>query len=447
MNGTDEFWYILFKFVCALFDIDECYKRKVNQMEDMKTFFELTDNDKIMLAERYAPKPQTIPNIRHIPKGYFCKADDFIAVMRPNGTVDIAMLDFNGAISLTKTAEAKKIVSQWRDIDKISCGKHHLIALKKDGTVLSFGNNLYGQCNVRFWRNICNIFAGDDCTVGMTYDGELLTAHYIPMVSAGGYHTVGLNSYGHVEGIGYNYNGQCLKLPSWEDIIYVSAGTNHTLGLKGDGTVAATGSNMQNQCEVDNWKNIIAISAGEDISVGLKHDGTVLTAGRNSDGQCNVSEWRNIRAVSAKYKHTVGLKYDGTVVATGNNKHGQCNVDDWRNIIAVSAGGNITVGLKNDGTAVSVGYDYKGRYKLSDWDNLVQVSAGYNHIVGLKADGTVIAAGNNDSNQCNVKKWTDIIFISAGRNHTVGMKSDGTVLATGGNDEEQCKVETMKLMS
>ena len=145
-------------------------------MKEIKTFFKLEDNDKMVIAEKYVPKPQPMPNIKHIPKGYFCKADDFIAVLRLDGTVDIAMLDFNGAISLNKTAEAKKIVSKWRDVDKIACGKRHLIALRKDGTVLSFGNNLYGQCNVRYWRNICNISVGDYCTVGMTDNGELVTA-------------------------------------------------------------------------------------------------------------------------------------------------------------------------------------------------------------------------------------------------------------------------------
>ncbi len=69
-----------------------------------------------------------------------------------------------------------------------------------------------------------------------------ITANFqcIPMVVAGGYHTVGLKSDGIVVAVGWNDNGQC-DVGGWTGIVQVAAGWYHTVGLKTDGTVVAVG--------------------------------------------------------------------------------------------------------------------------------------------------------------------------------------------------------------
>ena len=174
----------------------------------------------------------------------------------------------------------------------------------------------------------------------------------------------------------------------------ISARGWHTVGLKSDGTVLAVGSNGHGERGVADWTDIVAVSAGHSLTVGLKSDGTVVAVGYDAHGQCGVAGWMDIVAVSAGGYHTVGLKSDGTVVATkytGEHYYGQCDVADWTDIIAVSAWSSHTVGLKSDGTVVAVGNNNSGQCGVAGWMDIVAVSAGDHHTVGLKSDGTVLA--------------------------------------------------------
>ena len=150
-------------------------------------------------------------------------------------------------------------------------------------------------------------------------------------VAAGSAFTVGLKADGTVVAVGDNDYGQC-NVKDWKDIVAVAAGGFHTVGLKADGTVVAVGDNEYGQCDVSDWKDIVAVAAGDCHTVGLKADGTVVAVGDNKYGRCDVSDWTDIVAIAAGSYHTVGLKADGTVVAVGNNGGGRCNVSDWKNI-------------------------------------------------------------------------------------------------------------------
>jgi hypothetical protein len=194
-----------------------------------------------------------------------------------------------------------------------------------------------------------------------------------------------------------------------QHIPMVAAGGAHTVGLKSNGTVVAVGLNSDEQCDVGNWTDIDQVAAGGAHTVGLKFDHTVVAVGDNYDGQCNVGNWTDIIQVAAGYKHTVGLKSDHTVVAVGYNGDEQCDVDEWTDIIQVAAGDSHTVGLKSDGTVVAVGSNLHEQCDVGDWTDIDQVAAGNSHTVGLKSDHTVVAVGDTEYGQCNVDSWTDII--------------------------------------
>ena len=109
----------------------------------------------------------------------------------------------------------------------------------------------------------------------------------------------------------------------------VTVGGWHTVGVKSDGTAVAVGNNTYGQCDVGGWTDIIQVAADGGHTVGLKDDGTVVAVGYNDDGQCNVGGWTDIIQVAAGAFHTVGLKTDGTALAVGYNSQGQCNVGGW----------------------------------------------------------------------------------------------------------------------
>jgi len=140
----------------------------------------------------------------------------------------------------------------------------------------------------------------DDATTTITMDDHYsITAsfafgpQYIPMVAAGGYHTVGLKAGGMAVAAGYNSAGQC-NVGNWTDIIQVAVGYGHTVGLEADGSVVAVGINDSEQCNVGNWTDIIQVAAGGLYTVGLKFDSTVSAVGDNTYGQCNVGNWTDI---------------------------------------------------------------------------------------------------------------------------------------------------------
>ena len=277
------------------------------------------------------------------------------------------------------------LINSNRDYKMIAAGYDYTVAVKYDGTLVSVGDNKYGQCNFSIWE----------------YDNDIIS------IAAGDGHTVGLKADGTVKSLGDNEYGQCNVL-DWKDVVSIAVGYRHTVGLRSDGTVVATGQNDHGQCNISEWKDIVSIAAGTYHTVGLKSDGTVVAVGGNTSGQCDISDWKDIVSIAAGTYYTVGLKSDGTVVAVGDNYDGRCDVSNWKNIVAIAAGSYHTVGIKSDGTAVAVGRNVYGQCDVSDWKDIVSIAVGDGHIVGLKADGTVVAVGDNDDGQCNISNWKDI---------------------------------------
>jgi len=194
-------------------------------------------------------------------------------------------------------------IEGWTSIVQVAAGEFHAVGLKSDGTVVSVGNNDWGQCNTGDWKDITQ-------------------------VAASWLHTVGLKSDGTVVATGQN-GGGVLDVGEWKDIVQVSTCYEQTLGLKSEGTVVAVGSNSYGQLDVEGWRDIVQVSAGQYFSVGLKSDGTVVVAPADELNFQDVGDWTGIIQVSAGQNHIVGLKSDGTVVAAGDDRYSQSDLDDW----------------------------------------------------------------------------------------------------------------------
>lgn len=140
---------------------------------------------------------------------------------------------------------------EWNEIVSISSGSGFILGLKKDGTVVAYGDNEYGQCNVGDWTNIVAIAAGGAFSVGLRCDGTVIAT-------------------------GLNNSGQC-DLENWKDVVVISACGAITNGIKSDGTVVST------SFEIEEWKDIVAITEvnhkGWMHCIGLKSDGTLVYTG------------------------------------------------------------------------------------------------------------------------------------------------------------------------
>ena len=186
------------------------------------------------------------------------------------------------------------------------------MARRSDGSVVAWGDNDYGQCNV------------PALPAGLTY----------VEVAAGDCHTVARRSDGSVVAWGCNGDGQCNvpALPAGLTYVEVAAGGCHTVARRSDGSVVAWGDNNYGQCNVPALPaglTYVEVAAGGCHTVARRSDGSVVAWGYNGYGQCNVPALPaglTYVEVAAGSGHTVARRSDGSVVAWGDNGYGQCNV-------------------------------------------------------------------------------------------------------------------------
>ena len=251
------------------------------------------------------------------------------------------------------------------------------------------------------------------------------------IIAAGAFHTAGLCSDGTVITCGDNTYGQC-NTQEWSHITAVAAGAYHTLGLCADGTVIACGRNSENQCDVSAWEDIVAVAAADYASFGLRSDGTVIASGYNDypdiPGWNHISAIRggtynaaaltsggdalltHVTARSDRLTALVdltvttafaaGLKADGTVVCSDETV-----LDSWQDIVVISAGSTALLGLETSGRIRAYFFRAGDAVDFSAVDGCVALSPGGTHFVFVRSDGSVIALGENSCGQCDTRNW------------------------------------------
>ena len=127
------------------------------------------------------------------------------------------------------------------DVNVISAGSSHSMAITSSGDLWAWGCNRYGQLG--------------DGTTENRYS-PIKIAHDMDLVSAGGSHTMAISYDGTLWGWGANRNGQLgdgttenRYSPVWimDDVVAVSVGYAHTLAITSDGTLWAWGWNYAGQ--------------------------------------------------------------------------------------------------------------------------------------------------------------------------------------------------------
>ena len=247
-------------------------------------------------------------------------------------------------------------------------------------------------------------------------------------VAVGYYHTVGLKKNGTVLSCGDNHYGQC-NTAAWENVTQIAAGAYHTVALLKDGTVVACGDNSYKQCNVSKWKNVVQIAATDYNTAALLRDGTVVTCGFNKLPQvkgwqnverlctgsyavCGIDNARALHvthpslrldeelvdaAMSTSY--AVGLTVSGDVIYSSDTP------TEWKKAAAVYAGGE-TVGIIDQAMKPSVYNRRKASfYRLPSKEEAVAMSLGGTHFAVLYADGSVYCAGANEYGQCDTGDW------------------------------------------
>ncbi|MBN2027955.1 MAG: hypothetical protein JW854_14495, partial [Actinobacteria bacterium] len=334
------------------------------------------------------------------------------------------------------------------------------LGLKSDGTIVAWGWNDFGQCDVPAPNSgFVAVAAGFRHSLGLKSDGTIVAWGWndfgqrdVPApnsgfvaVAAGNEHSLGLKSDGTIVAWGRNYEGQCDVPAPNSGFVAVAGGGAHSLAIRTIDYGRAWGSGDYGECDIPAPNSsFIAVAAGSFHGLGLKAGGTVKAWGLNNNGQCDVpAPNAGFTAVTAGSVHSLGLKADGRVVAWGWNGDGQCDVPMPNSgFVAVAGGSGHSLGLKSDGTIVAWGDNYYGQCDVpAPNSGFVAVAGGYDHSLGLKSDGTVVAWGDNTYGQCDAPALNfGFTAVGGGGFHNLGLRCDGTVAAWGRNNAGQCDV-------
>jgi alpha-tubulin suppressor-like RCC1 family protein len=231
----------------------------------------------------------------------------------------------------------------------VSAGGLHTLALRSDGTVLSWGDDYSGEI-------------GDRESADASVPSRIVGLSGVTAISAGGAHSAALRSDGSVWTWGLDDYGQLgdgtrtatyvgrstpRAVPGLTGVAKISAGGSHTVALEADGTLWAWGRNVEGELgdgtTVDRLSpvrvaigltDVVDISAGDSHTLALRRDGTVWAWGAGythalGNGAADdhatpvqVVGLSRIVAISAS-GHSMALKDDGTVWSWGSNGAGE----------------------------------------------------------------------------------------------------------------------------
>jgi alpha-tubulin suppressor-like RCC1 family protein len=227
-----------------------------------------------------------------------------------------------------------------------SHGKNHTLTLTEDGKVWALGSNEYGELgNGKFGgeSHEPKIIKGLDDVVAVLAGG----GHSVALKKDGSVWTWGLNSSGQLGNGTIQSSAVPGKIAGISNVKSIATGNGHIIALKQDGTVWGWGSNNSGQVgngrfqncaiptQVPGLRDVTAIVAGAFNTSALKRDGTLWSWGFNGKGQLGngsneksstpvkVAGLTDVHAVAAGDWHVVALKHDGTVWGWGSNDSNQ----------------------------------------------------------------------------------------------------------------------------
>jgi alpha-tubulin suppressor-like RCC1 family protein len=313
----------------------------------------------------------------------------------------------------------------------VAAGNQYTVALKADGSVWSWGDNLYGQLGDQ-------TFNQSDVPVQAYGLSEVVA------ISSRQTHTLAVDRNGAVWAWGWNASGQLgngnttnqnrpVQIPNFSGVVAITAGYSHSLAIKADGTLYYWGNDGINPQRTSptlltSVSGVTQIAAGTNVSLALKTDGATSGAvwiwGSLSwlgGTRAPFIDLPDAATVAAGNIHVVAARSDGTVWVWGDNSFLQLGYGsvysepsphllmNMSTVPALAGGSLHTLALAPNGVPWAWGYWYYGEtglltnvpspHVVPGIDHVIAVAAGNEHSVALRSDGTVWTWGSNYSGQ------------------------------------------------
>ncbi len=158
-------------------------------------------------------------------------------------------------------------------------------------------------------------------------------------IAASFHHSLALKADGTVVGWGNNLFGKANGALAGSNVVAIAAGYSHSLALKADGTVVGWGGNGSGQTDgALAGGNVVALAAGSSHSLALKLDGTVVGWGLNTDGQTTIPASQLTFNLPIAISGTVDVDVPGTYLLTYSVTNGLGAVGTaTRTVVVVAA--------------------------------------------------------------------------------------------------------------
>jgi alpha-tubulin suppressor-like RCC1 family protein len=324
------------------------------------------------------------------------------------------------------------------DAVAVAAGANHSLALRSDGTVWAWGSNGFGQLGD-------GTTASRTIPVQVVGPGGAGVLTDVAAIAAGGYHSLALKKNGTLLTWGWNNVGQLgdgslnsRSVPGpvlgLTGVTAIGAGGLHSLAVKSNGTGWAWGWNDFGQLGFGatveqtfpkqfDLADVVALAAGSGHSVARNANGTVWGWGLNTSGQVgDDTRTTRTRPVAVKTRDGEFLIALGIAAAGGHSLAFDAEGDrygwggnDWHQL-------DLPDGLTSSDVAT-----------VTSIRGVVAVGAGGFHSLAATARGPLVAAGRNDSGQqgdgtisshlypVEVLGLTDGLAVAGGDNHSLAI--------------------------
>jgi len=306
--------------------------------------------------------------------------------------------------------ETNQVPSGITNAVQVAAGHTHCVALKGDGTVVSWGDLNNGLSNVPAGLKAVQVAASWRNSAAVAADGKVYVW-------------------------GVDYDGQMPVPTTATNARQVAVGWGHVLVLKQDGTVMGWGRNIDGERNIPaGLTNVVQVGAQDTISWALKRDGGVAVWGRNSGGIQSVPGDLGFVTKLAGGDTMMAIGTNGNLRLWGSNIPGDRSIPAGiSNVVAASLGDAPVIITTNLGSSPVF---------TSTNSFLGQVGVAFSNTVTASGTAPIIFGGSNLPTGLNIttnglvsgtpsSAGTNSVVFTASNSYGVATQTNNFVIAKG----------------